>query len=99
MNFGKIVYSLNYEKQKEKRLVYLFDPAAPCSYWSPVSPAPAVPFAIPLVLAISRASSGFVPILIRHACGGINNYLLIMKQCKGIFFMAGISLLHCPLRA
>jgi hypothetical protein len=43
-------------------LVYLFDPAAPCSYWSHVSPAPAVPFAIPLLLAISRASSGFVPV-------------------------------------
>jgi hypothetical protein len=48
--------------RRKKRLVYLFDPAAPCSYWSPVSAAPAVPFAIPLLLAISRASSGFVPV-------------------------------------
>src|SRR5213080_2605958 len=38
---------------------YLFVPAAPCSYSSPVSAAPAVPLAIPLLLAISFAASGF----------------------------------------
>src|SRR5918994_5786178 len=38
---------------------YLFVPAAPCSYSSPVSAAPAVPLVIPLLLAFSLASSGF----------------------------------------
>src|SRR5919109_2202107 len=42
-------------------LVYLFAPAAPCSYSLPVSAAPAVPLAIPFFLAISAASSGLVP--------------------------------------
>src|SRR5918992_5132055 len=41
---------------------FLFDPAAPCSYSLPVSAAPAVPLAIPFFLAISAASSGFVPV-------------------------------------
>jgi predicted CoA-binding protein len=36
--------------------IYLFDPAAPCSYSLPVSAAPAVPFVIPLRLAFSAAS-------------------------------------------
>src|SRR5918911_391034 len=42
-------------------LLYLFDPAAPCSDLEPVSAAPAVPLAIPFFLAISLASSGLVP--------------------------------------
>src|SRR5215217_3480933 len=37
-------------------------PAAPCSYSLPVSAAPAIPLAIPFFLAISAASSGFVPV-------------------------------------
>jgi hypothetical protein len=32
--------------------IHLFDPATPCSYLLPVSPAPAVPLAIPLLLII-----------------------------------------------
>jgi hypothetical protein len=40
---------------------YLFDPAAPCSYSLPVSPAPAVPLVMPLFLAFSLASSVLVP--------------------------------------
>src|SRR5919205_1638639 len=37
----------------------LIVPAAPCSYSVPVSADPAVPFAIPLLLALSCAASGF----------------------------------------
>src|SRR5919202_4559994 len=40
--------------------IYLFDPAAPCSYSLPVSAAPAVPFVIPLRLAFSAASFALV---------------------------------------
>ena len=39
------------------QILYVFDSAAS----SPVSAAPAVPFVIPLLLALSAASSGFVP--------------------------------------
>jgi hypothetical protein len=39
-------------------IIYLFDRAAPCSYSLPVSAAPAVPFAVPLLLAHSFAASG-----------------------------------------
>ena len=38
-------------------ILYVFDSSAS----SPVSAAPAVPFVIPLLLALSAASSGFVP--------------------------------------
>ena len=47
--------------------VYLFDPAAPCSYSLPVSDAPAVPLAMPFFLAISAASSGFVPVKLQRS--------------------------------
>src|SRR5918999_508750 len=64
---------------------FLFDPAAPCSYSLPVSAAPAVPLAIPFFLAISAASSGFVPV-----CPGSVNFSLIslltaVGSCSFIF--------------
>jgi hypothetical protein len=57
-------WSYKANEKKELRLcwsiiIYLFDPVPPCSYSLPVSAAPAVPFAIPLVLAQSFSASGF----------------------------------------
>src|SRR5919202_2725987 len=49
---------MNYESLVTA-IYYLFAPAAPCSYSLPVSADPAVPFAIPLLLALSFAASGF----------------------------------------
>src|ERR671932_1848324 len=49
---------MNYESLVTA-IYYLFVPAAPCSYSVPVSADPAVPFAIPLLLALSCAASGF----------------------------------------
>jgi hypothetical protein len=40
--------------------IYLLLPADPCSYSLPVFPVPAVPFVMPLLLALSLASSGVV---------------------------------------
>src|SRR5918999_115413 len=64
---------------------YLFDPAAPCSYSLPVSAAPAVPLAIPFFLAISAASSGFVPVCPGSVIFSLISLLTAVGSCSFIF--------------
>jgi hypothetical protein len=64
---------------------YLLVPAESCSYSSPVSSAPAVPFAIPLLLALSLASSGFVPTCPGSVIFSVISLFTAVGSCSFIF--------------
>src|SRR5919198_6067097 len=68
--------------------LYLFAPAAPCSYSLPVSAAPAVPFVIPLLLAFSLASSGFTPVLPGSVIFSVISLFTAVGSCS--FSFAGV---------
>src|SRR5919198_5200818 len=65
--------------------LYLFAPAAPCSYSLPVSAAPAVPFVIPRLLPFSAASWLLVPVCPDSEIFSLISLFTAVGSCSFIF--------------